>query len=285
MKKILAIGMVLCCVWAVCLPVWADLLLPVDIPPADNALVVDNANLLTAAEADALTAELSALGRRYDIHLVIVTVPGVGTRTDEEFADDFYDYNGYADDGAVLLINMDPDNRGWHLSTKGSCIQTFTDARIQQIGDVIVPDLRTKAYNVAFEKFISQAEGYLAGSPDGNDSSPAEDPGNDYFPPEESAGQKIAAALPAVAAMLLAGLTVALIVVRIMIYKMNTVRKQAGAAAYQQALQLTGHSDLYLYSRTTSRRIETSSNSGGGGGSSTHTSSSGSTHGGGGGKF
>jgi len=64
---------------------------------------------------------------------------------------------------------------------------------------------------------------------------------------------------------------------------MNNVRRQPCAKAYEHDFNLTGQSDIYLYSRTTSRVIQDGGS--GGRGSSTHTSSSGRTHGGGGGKF
>jgi len=54
---------------------------------------------------------------------------------------------------------------------------------------------------------------------------------------------------------LLAGLLVALIVIRIMAGRMNTVGKQDSAKGYGQKLMLTEKSDAFLYSRTTSRRV------------------------------
>jgi TRAP-type C4-dicarboxylate transport system permease small subunit len=51
----------------------------------------------------------------------------------------------------------------------------------------------------------------------------------------------------------LTGLAIALIVIRIMAAKMNPVRKQDSAKGYGQKLILTDKSDVFLYSRTTSR--------------------------------
>ena len=56
-------------------------------------------------------------------------------------------------------------------------------------------------------------------------------------------------------AMVLAGLLIALVVIRIMAAKMNTVRKQDSAKGYGQKLILTEKSDAFLYSRTTSRHV------------------------------
>jgi len=56
-------------------------------------------------------------------------------------------------------------------------------------------------------------------------------------------------------AMVLVGLAIALIVIRIMAGQMNTVNKQSSAKGYGQKLLLTDRSDVYLYSRTSTRRV------------------------------
>ena len=56
-------------------------------------------------------------------------------------------------------------------------------------------------------------------------------------------------------AMVLVGLAIALIVIRIMAGQMNTVNKQSSAKGYGQKLLLTDKSDVYLYSRTSTRHV------------------------------
>ena len=46
---------------------------------------------------------------------------------------------------------------------------------------------------------------------------------------------------------------------------MNTIRKQPSAKEYERNFRLTKNVDMFLYSNTTSRRIESSSSSYGGG--------------------
>ena len=50
--------------------------------------------------------------------LVVVTANTLGGKSPMEYADDYYDYNGYTDDGALLLVSM--EDRDWWISTKGS---------------------------------------------------------------------------------------------------------------------------------------------------------------------
>lgn len=59
-----------------------------------------------------------------------------------------------------------------------------------------------------------------------------------------------------VIAMTLAGLMIALVAIRILAGKMNTVRRQDCAKGYGKKLVLTEKKDVYLYSRTTSRRTQ-----------------------------
>lgn len=74
-------------------------------------------------------------------------------------------------------------------------------------------------------------------------------------PPAEEAG-----AGQIILVAVLVGLLVALVVIRIMANMMNTVRKQGSAKSYEKGLVLTKQSDTYLYSHTTSQRIQSSNN-------------------------
>ena len=54
-------------------------------------------------------------------------------KTSEEYADDYYDYNGYAEDGALYLIDL--DNGSVWISTAGKMIRYLTDERIDAVID------------------------------------------------------------------------------------------------------------------------------------------------------
>ena len=239
-----------------------------DIPNSEKALVYDDANLLSPSEMNSLTSKLEALNKKHAVNIIIVTTKDTGGKTDMVFADDYYDYNGYDENGAVLLINMNP--KGWTISTAGTCIRSFTDYGIQRIGSIITPDLKAGDFNAAFIKFINTADDFLTQAKNGT----PYDTNHPY-------AAKVSV-MKIIIAMLLLALAIALIIVRILAFQMNTVRRQQSAKAYEKGMNLTTQSDIYLYSHTTSHKIESSSS---GGGSSTHTSSSGRTHGGGGGKF
>lgn len=69
-----------------------------------------------------------------------------------EFADDYFDYNGYSDEGLLLLVDM--GSREWWISTEGSCIEAFTDTEIQAIGEAVAGYLSAEDYKGAFDEFL-----------------------------------------------------------------------------------------------------------------------------------
>jgi uncharacterized protein len=241
--------------------------LPEGIPDSQGALVFDEAGLLTAGEAAQLTTKLETLNQKYGITLVIVTASGTGARSNTAYADDYYDYNGYQANGAVLLINMEP--QGWYISTAGSVIQSFTDYGIEKIGEMIRPDLSNGDYYAAFIEFVGLADTFLTQAKEGE--------------PYDTNHRFVTSAnrYEMILTMVLVAFLIALLVVRILAMGMKTVRQQSGAYEYEKGLNLTDRRDIFLFSNVVRQKIESNK----GGGSSTHSGSSGRSHGGGGGGF
>ncbi|MBR7161875.1 MAG: TPM domain-containing protein, partial [Clostridia bacterium] len=105
--------------------------------------LIDEAELLTSSEADTLLSLLNEISERQKLDIVIVTVNSLEGKTPREYADDYYDNNGYGfgsqRDGVLLLLAM--STRDWYISTSGYGIKAFTDAGIDYIGEAIVSDL------------------------------------------------------------------------------------------------------------------------------------------------
>ena len=77
--------------------------------------VEDAAGLLTQEEIDDLQSEAERLYELYGRDVVIVTTNDTDGKSAMEFADDYFDYNGYSDEGLLLLVDM--GNREWWIST------------------------------------------------------------------------------------------------------------------------------------------------------------------------
>ena len=194
------------------------------------------------------------------------------------YADDYFDEHGYTDHGILLLIDM--GNREWWISTKGYCIQAFSDDELASIGDEVADKLKDQTYMDAFETFLRRVDIVLY-EYFGEQAEPVfgEMTFSDKFSRwAENISWSLVLAAEAFALIL------AFLIVGGMKRKMKTARKKALAQEYicENGFKLTRRADIYLYSHTSSRRIERENHPGR---SSTHTGSSGKTHGGRGGRF
>ncbi len=255
---------------------------------AASQRMVDNADLLTELEENSIESKLDGLSAKHGLDIVIVTVDSTDGKSVKDYADDYYDHNGYREDGILLLIGM--DDRDWWISTTGYGITVFTDAGLDYISDRFVPYLSDGEYSEAFTVFADLCDSFIirAGSDDPYDHGGMPD---DYFDSGEYAKEPYDIKISLVISLLI-GLASAFIGTGIMKGQLNTVRPQNKADNYVKAdsMKVTRSRDLYLYSHVSKRlRPQNNSGSSSGGsfsrGSSVHRSSSGRSHGGRGGKF
>lgn len=236
--------------------------------------LVDDADLLTDAEESELLAKLDEISERQQCDVVVVTVLSTEGKAPMDFADDFFDYNGYgmgeSADGILLLISM--EDRDWWMSTSGFGITAFTDAGLEYISEKFLTPLSNGKYAEAFETYVKYCDEFLTQAKTGE----AYDTG--HMPKGTVAPVWILIDLAI-------GWFAAFIMASVKKNKLTTVRKKYTAEDYvvPGSLQLYVNTDRFMYMNTTTRHIER--DTGGSSGSSTHTSSSGSTHGGSGGKF
>jgi len=286
--------------------------------------VVDGAGLLTQAEIESLEARAREIITQYGMDLVILTRRGLGGKTPEAYADDFFDYEGYgwweeeSDDfnaasGALLLVNMvGPGNNDLLISTTGAGESVFRDGVWEQLITDMLPQLRDGDFAGAFGRFLTGAQRCLRDYADGvgvyadpdapynqghynEEGSYVYEEGYGYDGEYGNGGSGYSGGIyfdfdgTIFFIVAVIGLIIAWAVTASMKKKHNTIRTAAAACNYQQNFNLTERQDIFLYSNTTRVRIpEPTSSSGGGGGFSgggSHTSSSGRSHGGGGTKF
>ena len=241
--------------------------------------VVDMAELLSDSDKTALLSKLDEISERQKLDIVVLTVNTLDGKTPRDYADDFYDYNGYGfgenKDGILLLVSM--EDRDWWISTTGYGITALTDAGIEYISEKFLSDLSDGDYAQAFTTYAELCDQFITQAKTGE----PYDIGNMPKEPFNVAWNILVA--------FVIGLVVAFVVTNIMKKQLKTVQLKSEANNYvkSNSMIVTENRDLFLYNQVSrrARPKETDNRSGSSGGSSTHTSSSGSSHGGGGGKF
>lgn len=248
----------------------------VSVAAQDGMLVSDHAELFTDEERSALETTAQTLADTYNMDFAILIVRTLDGNTARDYADDYYDQNGFRQDGLVFLLAM--EEREWYISTCGNAIDAFTDYGLMRLEDAIVPRLSEEKYYEAFCLFYDcvpdYLEAYLAGSPidrySGSEGA--------YYQPQKSVSDILLISV-------IVGLAAAVVSILLMRYSMNTKRRQHSAGEYlsQGSFQPYMHRDIYLYSNIS--KVRRQQNTGSSGGSSVHRSSGGRSHGGRGGRF
>ena len=247
--------------------------------------LADQEELLTTEEQEELLARLDEISERQQCDVVIVTVASTAGKTATEYADDYFDYQGYGygekSDGILLLVGM--QERIWAISTHGSLgISAFTDAGLDYIKEDVQFQLKLDNYAKAFRTFASLCDQFLTAAHKGK--------------PYDVGNLPIKHASPSILIFLFP------IGILIMAWKsrskkrsLKSVVKKTGAISYKvpNSLHLWVDEDRITGSHVTKRKRNEESRDRGGssgsggssGGSTTHTSSSGRTHGGTSGTF
>ena len=227
---------------------------------ADLPRLVDDAGLLTDAQAAGLEEQLDEISQRQEFDVVIVTLDSLMGYGSEELAEwiwDEYHYGfGEKDDGILLLISM--EEREWALTATGFGQEALNEDARAYMSDAFVPYLSRGDYGEAFGLYARMADELVSRAK----------AGRPYKAPFGAGIAFLIAFLPSLAA--------ALAVVSILRGQLKSVRPQAAAADYilPGSLQVTQARERYLY-RTVTRRERPKPSSGGRSGGDRHSSSSG----------
>lgn len=253
-------------------------------------LLFDGADLLTASEEQELLTGLEAFRAEQDFDIVVLTVYSLDGYGVVEYADRFFDENGYGGgddyDGALIIVST--ENRDWTMITSGYGITAITDYSLDDMEDAILPELSGGNYLKAFETFADKCaycvrearkgniiDEYIE-EPSGNQGSSSQGGAQSKgrFPWAVNAG--LSGIIGIVSSWFVNGRKKA---------ELKTVRNKNQAKDYMRAgsLELTDHRDRFLYSsmsRTPIRKDDDDSK-GHFRGSTIHRAPSGRIHGGG----
>ncbi len=224
-------------------------------------LVVDNADILTDEEEAYFLERCQTFTDEYKCEIAIVTITDTEGKTVQEYADDFYDYNGYGygeNKDGLLCVYLDGEEgkRNATLTTSGTAQMNIGDDEIEDILLAIAGSAKFGEFKDAFDWYIDLSEEAVK-----------------PVPP-----------LFWLLICLAVGMVIGLIITNSMASKNYSVHKKVTAADYvrEGTLMITGRNDVFKNTRVnvTPKPKSNSGNSSGSNGS-THTSSSGRSHGGG----
>lgn len=261
----------------------------------EDQKVYDNYGLFTEDEANQLEEIAKENGEKGKVDIVIITEASIGDKTRKKYLEDFYDqygfgYNKEFGDAALILINMDPSDRGVEIQGYGEAEYYLNNDRIEYVLDDIVPLLSDGRYYDAMVQFAEETAYYMNEKKGVNTSNPVggENSGeyygeSSYDGPSNYYGEKQSNILFNPLVQLGISLVIGAIVV--------------GSMAYGSGGRMTVNNNTYIdnqhsmvvarrddYIRTVTTRVRKPSNNGGGGRSSGGggISSGGSSHSGGG---
>lgn len=235
--------------------------------------VIDRADIWTESEEAEFRTAIAELAADHDTDVVLLSVYllqddslGDGSYSSAaEFADDFYDRNGYGTGsdrtGLILVVSMEPGNRQYHFSTSGREYEAYSSSDISYMEGEISAHLTGSDYDGAARRFLELVRTH-------------EEEGHFTAAKAESSDMLWTFGLAAL---------VAWAVTSSMRRRMNPVRKASSAQNYivNGSYELRRYNEYYL-GTTVTKTPRNRNGQGGGGG---HMSASGFRHGGGGGRF
>ena len=218
----------------------------------EHSLVVDKADLLTSEQETDYISRLQTYAETYKSEISIVTVTDLEGKTARDYADDFYDYNGYGyganDDGMLLLYKDGAEGeREICITTHGSGIGDYSWSEFEE---PIKLKLAEGDFTGAFDTYIQLAE---------------------------AAHEKSVSPMWILLSIVF-GMLIGIAVPKIMVSGNKNVRPQPNASVYARpgSMVITGSSEMFVNSEVT-RVAKPKDNDD----NDTHTSSSGRSHGGG----
>lgn len=218
--------------------------------------IVDNADLFTSKETAELSEKIEEIIGKSGFDFVIFTDTSRHGLSFYEYAWDFYYYNGYAKDGAILFVSDENNILSWITVPFGKAAEKLEKT---EINTTIVDDMLYDNMQPAMEKYLQNLEfAYKHGRL------------------KMSTGKKIEYAVIG----LIAGFIISLVVVSGLKKKM-VINPETSATEYlvPGSFSLRSQRIKYLYSTVTRTAKQSSSGSSGSSGGSSYSSGSSSSGG------
>lgn len=127
-----------------------------------DTFVIDNANLLSAEDAEKLNEKCISFASTSNLGIYIVTVPDMGGYTNiEDFSEDFYTNNefGIGEEKTGIMLIMSMLGRDYDICAHGSFAHyTFTDYGKEVMANSFLSDFKQNDWAAGFNNFILSCE-------------------------------------------------------------------------------------------------------------------------------
>lgn len=239
-KRVFALAFVLVMILLLAIPATAA--------EGQKPVVYDFAQLLSDQEAAEVRGKLEGIREKFSVEVIIYTTNTTQNIPHDRFARMIFNEENFGlgqdRDGILLLIDMDPMNRGWYIYGRGLGADAMTDYDIEEVGELIVPDLKDGNYVNAFTIFADECEMRIDVAINGEPFDP----------------------ITTLLICLVVSFIIALIVTGVMRGKLKSVRSKYTATDYVRpgSMNVAVARDFFLY-RTVSRRARPKSSSSSGG--------------------
>ncbi len=122
--------------------------------------LVDAAGIIDDAKEETLLNKLDSISESKKIDVAIVTTAQLNGKEPMEFADDYFDYNGFGygskRSGILLLISVNP--KYIYISTCGKGEKIITNGEVDSVIDTFYDDIKDGSYLTGCTKFADEAE-------------------------------------------------------------------------------------------------------------------------------
>ena len=138
----------------------------------DAPRVADMADIFTDDEEEAILQAIEEQSARGNADIVVVTDISSYGMSHREYADDYYDYNGYGfgpdRDGILLFICMEPGNRGWWTTatgrldpSAGSGPVQYTESVANSLDDILYDYLASGRFGEGVKNWVGNVGTWL----------------------------------------------------------------------------------------------------------------------------
>ena len=124
-----------------------------------NEKVYDFAELLSSTEEDNLYKQIKSFVDGTELDFAVVTIKENNKGSAQTYAHDFYDFNYFAGNGLLFLIDM--DTRTIYMVTKGSAVDLFPNSRMEPILGNVYKKVSDGKYYDACSTFLTSISAFV----------------------------------------------------------------------------------------------------------------------------